>query len=182
MKRGSHSSEVGSFDKRKVEERRRLDDADTRGSSERPGTNGSDALRIVLCPVNTAGVPWTIAESLRARGHDARLVVFERYGLHPEADVSLDRSGGFARRQLTQWQAFARLVPHTDIFHFIFGLTLIPQSFQYPLLKLLGKKSVMHYLGSDIRGKTPEQLKAGDRKSTRLNSSHLRLSRMPSSA
>ena len=203
---------MGSFDKRKVEERRRLDGerddaerveqgadepeanaprvgesesdpgrydlgvdrrrhsrpegakqgiADTRGLSERPGTNGSDALRIVLCPVNTAGVPWTIAESLRARGHDARLVVFERYGLHPEADVSLDRSGGFARRQLTQWQAFARLVPHTDIFHFIFGLTLIPQSFQYPLLKLLGKKSVMHYLGSDIRGKTQEQLKAG---------------------
>ena len=118
-------------------------------------------LRVVLCPVNTAGVPWTTAQALRRRGVDARLVVFERYLLHPEADVSLDRSGGFARRQATQWRALARLLPQTDVFHFVFGLTLVPQSLQFPLLGLFRKKSVMHYLGSDIRGKTPEQLAYG---------------------
>ena len=118
-------------------------------------------LRVVLCPVNTAGVPWATAQALRGRGVDARLVVFERYLLHPEADISLDRSGGFARRQATQWRALAGLLPHTDIFHFIFGLTLVPQSLQFPLLGLFRKKSVMHYLGSDIRGKTPEQLSYG---------------------
>ena len=47
-------------------------------------------LRVTLCPVNTAGVPWTNAEALRRRGVDARLVVFERYKLHPEADESLE--------------------------------------------------------------------------------------------
>ncbi len=118
-------------------------------------------LRVVLCPVNTAGVPWTTAEALRRRGVDARLVVFERYPLHPEADISLERSGGFAHRQATQWRALAGLLPQTDIFHFVFGLTLVPQSLQFPLLRLFRKKSVMHYLGSDIRGKTPEQLAAG---------------------
>ena len=118
-------------------------------------------LRVTLCPVNTAGVPWTIAGALRSRGLDARLVVFERYALHPEADWSLDRGGGFARRQLTQWRALARLLPQTDVFHFFFGLTLVPQSLQFPLLRALRKKSVFHYLGSDIRGKTPEQLAAG---------------------
>jgi hypothetical protein len=118
-------------------------------------------LRVTLCPVNTAGVPWTLAQALRRRGVDARLVVFERYGLHPEADVSLDRSGGFARRQATQWSALARLLPTTDVFHFIFGLTLVPQSFQFPILRATRRKSVMHYLGSDIRGKTPEQLAYG---------------------
>ena len=118
-------------------------------------------LRVVLCPVNTAGVPWTTVQALRSRGVDARLVVFERYVLHPEADVSLDRSGSFARRQATQWRALAALLPQTDIFHFVFGLTLVPQSLQFPILKVLGKKSVMHYLGSDIRGKTPEQLACG---------------------
>ena len=122
--------------------------------SERP-------LRVTLCPVNTAGVPWTLAQALRGRGVDARLVVFERYTLHPEADVSLDRTGGFVRRQATQWSAFARLAPQTDVFHFVFGLTLVPRSLQFPALRLLGKKSVMHYLGSDIRGKTPEQLAFG---------------------
>ena len=129
-------------------------------NAHEPAASGRP-LRVTLCPVNTAGVPWTLAQALRRRGVDARLVVFERYGLHPEADVSLDRSGGFARRQATQWTALARLLPHTDVFHFIFGLTLVPQSLQFPILRATRKRSVMHYLGSDIRGKTPEQLASG---------------------
>jgi glycosyltransferase involved in cell wall biosynthesis len=118
-------------------------------------------FRVVHCPVNTAGVPWTNVQALRRRGVDARLVVFNRYELHPEADWSLERHGGFVRRQATQWRALARLLPQTDVFHFVFGLTLVPQAAQFPLLRLFGKKSVMQYLGSDIRGKTPEELAYG---------------------
>jgi glycosyltransferase involved in cell wall biosynthesis len=118
-------------------------------------------LRVVHCPVNTAGVPWTNVQALRRRGVDAQLVVFNRYRLHPEADWSLERHGGLFRRQLTQWRALARLLPRTDVFHFYFGLTLVPQSLQFPLLRLARKKSVLHYLGSDIRGKAPEQLAWG---------------------
>ncbi len=51
--------------------------------------------------------------------------------------------------------------PATDVFHFYFGLTLVPRSLQFPILRALGKKSVMHYLGSDIRGKSPEELAFG---------------------
>ena len=129
----------------------------TLGDGPRPGR----VLRVVHCPVNTAGVPWTNVLALRRRGVDARLVVFERGALHPEADVSLDRRGGLVRRQATQWRALARLIPRTDIFHFYFGLTLVPQSLQFPLLAALRKKSVFHYLGSDIRGKTPADLAYG---------------------
>ncbi|HVM69686.1 MAG TPA: glycosyltransferase [Gaiellaceae bacterium] len=119
-------------------------------------------LRVTICPVNTAGIPWTTAEALRRRGVDARLVVFERYRLHGEADESLDLAGrGLAARQAAQWRAFARLLPRTDVFHFVFGLTLVPQSLQFPLLRAARRKSVMHYLGSDIRGKTPAELAYG---------------------
>jgi glycosyltransferase involved in cell wall biosynthesis len=118
-------------------------------------------VRVVHCPVNTAGVPWANVQALRRRGVDARLVVFNRYQLHSEADWSLERRGGFLRRQATQWSALARLLPRADVFHFYFGLTLVPQSLQFPILGALRKKSVMHYLGSDIRGKTPEQLAYG---------------------
>jgi glycosyltransferase involved in cell wall biosynthesis len=111
--------------------------------------------------VNTAGVPWTTVQALRGRGVDARLVVFNRYALHPEADWSLDRRGGLVRKQLTQWRALASLLPRTDVFHFAFGLTLVPQTLQFPILKALRKKSVFHYLGSDIRGKTPAELAFG---------------------
>ncbi len=119
------------------------------------------ALRVVHCPVNTAGVPWANVEALRRRGVDAKLVVFNRYKLHPEADVSLERRGGLARRQATQWRALLGLLPRTDVFHFYFGLTLVPRSLQFPILRAFRKKSVMHYLGSDIRGKTPEELAFG---------------------
>lgn len=118
-------------------------------------------LRVVHCPVNTAGIPWTNVQALRQRGVDASLVVFNRYTLHPEADRSLELSGGLVRRQLAQWKVLAELLPRTDLFHFTFGLTLVPQSLQFPILRALRKRSVMQYLGSDIRGKTPEELASG---------------------
>jgi glycosyltransferase involved in cell wall biosynthesis len=121
-------------------------------------TDASRPLRVVHCPVNTAGVPWANVQALRRRGVDAQLVVFNRYQLHPEADWSLERRGRFLRRQLTQWRALLRLLPQTDVFHFYFGLTLVPRSLQFPILRALRKKSVLHFLGSDIRGKTPAEL------------------------
>lgn len=97
-------------------------------------------------------------EALRRKGVDARLVVVERQKLHPEADRSLDRPSGFWRRQAVQWPAFLRLLPRTDVFHFYFGWTLVPRRLQWPILKATRKGSVLHFLGSDIRGKSPEEL------------------------
>jgi glycosyltransferase involved in cell wall biosynthesis len=121
------------------------------------------ALRVTHCPVNIAGIPWENVQALRRQGVDARLVVFERGRLHHEADWSLDRTGSLPRRLVQQFLAFARLAPQTDVFHFYFGLTLVPKSVQFPLLRLLRRKSIFHYLGSDIRGKEPEELAYGKR-------------------
>ena len=121
------------------------------------------ALRVTHCPVNVAGIPWENVQALRRLGVDARLVVFERGKLHHEADWSLDRHGPLPLRLLQQLRAFVRLAPKTDVFHFYFGLTLLPKSVQFPLLHALRKKSVFHYLGSDIRGKTPAELAYGKR-------------------
>ena len=120
-------------------------------------------LRVTHCPVNVAGIPWENVQALRRKGVDARLVVFERGKLHHEADWSLDRHGALPLRLLQQLRAFVSLAPRTDVFHFYFGLTLIPKSVQFPLLRALRKKSVFHYLGSDIRGKTPAELAYGKR-------------------
>jgi glycosyltransferase involved in cell wall biosynthesis len=122
--------------------------------------------------VNTAGVPWANVQALRRRGVDARLVVFNRYSLHPEADWSLDRPDGFLRAQAVQWRALAALLPRTDLFHFYFGLTLVPKSLQFAILRALRKKSVFHYLGSDIRGKTPAELAFGKRANAEIVGSY----------
>jgi glycosyltransferase involved in cell wall biosynthesis len=129
-------------------------------------------LRVVHCPINTAGIPWTNVQALRRRGVDARLVVFERYKLHPEADWSLDRPDGFLGRQLAQWRALARLLPRADIFHFYFGLTLVPKSLQFPILRAAGKKAVHHFLGSDIRGRSPAELAHTRRAGARIVGSY----------
>jgi glycosyltransferase involved in cell wall biosynthesis len=122
--------------------------------------------------VNIAGIPWENVQALRRKGIDARLVVFERGKLHPEADSSLDRHGPLAQRLAQQLAAFARLAPQTDIFHFYFGLTLIPKSLQFPLLRALHKKSVFHYLGSDIRGRSPQELAYGKRADAQIVGSY----------
>jgi glycosyltransferase involved in cell wall biosynthesis len=126
-------------------------------------TSRPQTLRVTHCPVNIAGIPWENVQALRRKGVDARLVVFERGRLHHEADWSLDRHGPLPVKLAQQFAAFARLAPRTDVFHFYFGLTLIPKSIQFPLLRALRKKSVFHYLGSDIRGKSREQLAFGKR-------------------
>ncbi len=129
-------------------------------------------MRVTHCPVNTAGIPWTNVQALRARGIEAQLVVFNRYTLHPEADVDLQRPDGLLRQQATQWRAFARLARQTDIFHFYFGLTLLPKSVQFPLLRALGKRCVMHFLGSDIRGRSRAELAWAERAGARVVGSY----------
>jgi len=129
-------------------------------------------LRVIHCPVNVAGIPWTNVEALRRKGVEARLVVFNRGKLHPDADWSLDRHGSLPRRLATQASALARLLPQTDVFHFYFGLTLVPKRVQFPVLRATHKKSVMHWLGSDIRGKAPDELAFGKRADAQIVGSY----------
>ena len=119
-------------------------------------------LRVVHCPVNFAGIGWTNVQALRQKGVDARLVVFNTQPAHPEADENLHLPRGPAwRRQAVQFRALAKLLPSTDVFHFYFGLTLVPKRIQFPILKAARKKSVFHFVGSDIRGKSPDELAYG---------------------
>ena len=136
-------------------------------------------MKVIHCPVNVAGIPWENVQALRRKGVDAQLVVFNRGRLHPEADWSLDRHGNLARKLATQFAAFAKLAPGTDVFHFYFGLTLIPKSLQFPALRALRKKSVFHYLGSDIRGKSRDELAFGKRADAEIVGSYAALDWVP---
>jgi glycosyltransferase involved in cell wall biosynthesis len=116
--------------------------------------------RILHLPVNLAGTGWAHVNALRRKGVDARLLVFWPQRWRPdEYDINLDLPrSGFLRQQLVQWRALAKYLPKTDLFHFYFGKTLVPKSLNMPLLKATRKKSVMHFLGDDIRWKPLEQL------------------------
>lgn len=112
--------------------------------------------------MNFAGIGWTNVQALRRKEVDAQLVVFNTQPAHPEADENLNLPRGPAwRRQAMQFRALAKLLPSTDVFHFYFGLTLVPKRIQFPILKAARKKSVFHFVGSDIRGKSPDELAYG---------------------
>ena len=99
--------------------------------------------------------------------------------MHPEADRSLDRPPGFWGRQAVQWPAFLRLLPKTDVFHFYFGWTLVPRKATWPILTATRRKSVLHFLGSDIRGKTPGELRYARGAGARIVGSYDALRWMP---
>lgn len=132
------------------------------------------SLRVVHCPVNLAGTGWTNVQALRRKGIDARLVVFRPQKWRPdEHDVNLDLPrSGLLRRQAVQWRALARLLPETDIFHFYFALTLVPKRLQFPILRATRRKSVMHFLGADIRTRTKQQLDFWRRADVRIVGSY----------
>jgi len=110
--------------------------------------------------VNLAGTGWAHVNALRRKGVDAKLLVFWPQKWRPEEyDINLDLPrSGFLRQQAVQWRALARYLPQTDIFHFYFGKTLVPKSLNMPILRAARKKSVMHFLGDDIRGKRLDEL------------------------
>jgi hypothetical protein len=123
-----------------------------------------NGLRSLHCPVNIGGIPATNVQALRRKGLEARLLMFRPPKLRSDVpDIVLNVPDGLWRRQLVQARAFARVLPDTDLFHFYFGNTLIPRRLQFPLLRVTRRKSVLHYLGSDIRGKSREELAWGKR-------------------
>ena len=108
-------------------------------------------------------------QALRRKGLEARLLMFRPPKLRSDVpDIVLNVPDGLWRRQLVQARAFARLLPETDVFHFYFGHTLVPRRLQFPLLRATRRKSVLHYLGSDIRGKPPAELAWGKRADTEI--------------
>jgi hypothetical protein len=116
--------------------------------------------RILHLPVNLAGTGWAHVNALRRKGVDARLLVFWPQKWRPEEyDINLDLPRqGLLRQQFVQWRALAKYLPQTDLFHFYFGKTLVPKKLNMPILRTSRKKSVMHFLGDDIRGKRIEEL------------------------
>jgi len=118
-----------------------------------------------------AGIAWENVQALRRKGVDARLVTFKHQPFRPhqsDIDLGLDGERRLWRRQLVQWRAFLRLLPPADVFHFYFGLTLVPARLQFPILDATRKKAVYHFLGSDIRGKSPGELAYARRADARI--------------
>ena len=96
---------------------------------------------------------WFCLSRKRVRGLPLRLEV-THWPSTPDAeyDVVIDFQG------LKPWQTivkvlkyFWRFLRQHDAFIFLYGDTLLPYNLDLPILKLLSKKTIMWFIGSDIR-------------------------------
>ena len=111
-------------------------------------------LKIFIGPTEIANVGALLASALRKKGIGVTCVTGEicPYQAGMKYDVVLDYRG------LNKWHRGVKylydsfkFVRHHNAFIFLFGRSLLPYNLDLPILKLLHKKTVMWFLGSDIR-------------------------------
>lgn len=100
-----------------------------------------------------AGQATILSESLRELGVESDVLLFNRhpFGYRGEKSLDLKERRWIGEKIAVLAYNFLRCVIDYDVFHFHFGLSLLPGNIDLPFLKLMGKKIVMHYWGDDIR-------------------------------
>jgi hypothetical protein len=109
--------------------------------------------RIFHGPANICGMGGYLAAWQRKeKDASADFIVFSDKTPFQNSDENLHfAEKRFWAKQIAMIKFFFRAVKEYDLFHFYFGKTLLPASIDMPILRLLGKKIVMNYVGSDIR-------------------------------
>jgi len=109
-------------------------------------------LRVFHGPANIAGIGRHLADWQREQGI---LADFYSYADTPIVDRSHVElrffEYGWAARKLLRIAFVLFAVLRYNVFHFYDGVSLLPNNLDMPLLKLLRKKIVMTYCGTDIR-------------------------------
>ena len=110
-------------------------------------------MRVLHCPTNISGQMWEYAQGLKALEIEADVLTFSQHPFFYKDDICLNLplESVVWKRRWKLARNFWDVVRRYDIIHFHFGGTLLPRYLDLPLLRLLGKKMVMNYWGSEIR-------------------------------
>jgi glycosyltransferase involved in cell wall biosynthesis len=93
-----------------------------------------------------------MSRSLRASGVDSYSCHFRKPSMNFKPDICLRLEKLASRkRQQARVQFLKRAMRLYDVFHFHFGMTILPDFSDLPLLKQMGKKLVVQHRGSDVR-------------------------------
>ncbi len=103
--------------------------------------------------VNYGTQAGLLAKGLRDEGINAFSVVFNDSYFQRLIDCNISRDitskNGIIRR-VKRLSFLLSIFWKYNVFHFYFGKTLLPYNLDAPLYRLLGKKVVMEYLGTDV--------------------------------
>lgn len=119
----------------------------------------SVTMRVLHCPVNTAGIPWTLSRAERRLGIQSDVMVYQTDWLGFPCDIDLQL--GKKRRIAYDWAVlnfFLKALGKYDVFHMHFGSSIFPSNrypwpfeSDLPFLNLFHKKIVASYHGCDVR-------------------------------
>ena len=112
-------------------------------------------LRIFIGPCWWGKIAPTLARAFKEKGFEA---TFATEGEVPSIYAGVEYNFLMDFRGLEPWQIvlkrlkyFCQFLHQYDAFIFIFGTSLLPHNLDLPVLKLFHKKTVMWFIGSDIR-------------------------------
>jgi glycosyltransferase involved in cell wall biosynthesis len=96
---------------------------------------------------------WEYVQGLRALGIEATVLTFapHPFGYQDDICLNLHVEPSIWRRRVKLVENFINVLRRYDVIHFHSGGTLLPHYLDLPILKLLGKKMVMNYWGSNVR-------------------------------
>jgi len=96
---------------------------------------------------------WEYAEGVRALGIRATVLTFDPhpFGYQDDLCLNLSQIPQLWRRRGKLFANFLRAILSYDTLHFHCGSTLLPHYLDLPWLKLLGKKMVVSFWGSEVR-------------------------------
>ena len=113
-------------------------------------------LRIFIGPSDTARVGSILAGALREKGIKVTLVTWRilpyQAGMKYDVVLNLIDLKGLQKIKLLKYlYHFPKFFLRHNAFVFLFGYSLLPYNLDLPVLKLFRKKTIMWFLGSDIR-------------------------------
>ncbi len=109
-------------------------------------------MKILHAPDNIAGQASIVAKAQRELGVEADVLIFDQNKFNYYCDMNLSLSGKpRIIREFLLIFTFIKCFFKYDIFHFHFGRSFLPYNLDLLIPRLFGKKTIMHYWGSDIR-------------------------------
>jgi len=114
------------------------------------------SLRVLHAPTEIAGQMGITVRSLRSLGVEALSCTYSanKFGYPCDTSLDLEKTRSKAGRIIKIASFTASVLKEFDIFHFHFGESLLPYHMDLPILKVLGKKMVAEFWGSDVRQKS----------------------------
>lgn len=123
-------------------------------------------MRILVGTREIANIGNTYVQAFKELGHDASLVVWERNPFYTDTEYSkvlreidppvktkrnLSRLSKAVFRVFYGAKEFASQLRKTDLFIYLYSSSFLPFYFDYPILRLAGKKMISVFCGDDIR-------------------------------